>query len=217
MIYLALGRRETGKTTLAYYLAKQLPTRVIFDPRGLVPAPRGRARDVDGIDQAFDSLAGDSGADVVITPDRDLQAAFVRMSIEVRAWLLDEDTPRRLALLVDELRFVDTRAPEFDWLLRCATRRAVCVILTAHRPTDVPTDIRAIADVWLIFRTTQEHDLRVLAERCPAAVVDDARRLTDREFVAWDDTRGKATTHRDPARWFVPLRKAADLDDRPIL
>ncbi len=33
MIFLSIGRREQGKTTLAYYFAKKRPTRIIFDPR----------------------------------------------------------------------------------------------------------------------------------------------------------------------------------------
>jgi hypothetical protein len=214
VIYLALGRRETGKTTLAYFLVRKCKSRVVFDPRGLIPAPAGRARSLDDISDAFDKLAGDSGADVVITPDGDVQACFERMSAEIRSWLHDDDDAPRPALgvLVDELRFVDTKAPAFDWLLRCATRASLSIVLTAHRPADVPPDIRAIADVWLIFKTTQEHDLKVLSERCDPSVAAIGQRLIDRQFVAWDDTRGKATTYTKPIAWYVPLKNPREND-----
>lgn len=214
MIYLALGRRETGKTTLAYYLVsnKAITSRVIFDPRALIPAPHGRARDLDDILEAFDRQAGDPHVDVVVTPDRDKQACFDQMCLEVRGALDAGDHPRRIGLLVDEIRFIDTKAEPFDWLLRCATRASVSIVMTAHRPKDVPVDIRAIADVWLLFRTTQEHDLVVLHERLPPAVVAQVAGLGDRQFIAWDDSVARARAYTTPARWFVPLRRSGDPD-----
>ena len=74
-----------------------------------------------------------------------MQGCFVEMARETRG-RLDEHPDRRLALLVDELRFVHTRAEPFQWILRRPMRAAAQVILTPHRPTDVPPDIRAIVD-----------------------------------------------------------------------
>ena len=54
MIFLSIGRREQGKTTLAYYFASRRPTRVIFDPRKQfsgVAAP-----DADNLFEALDEL-----------------------------------------------------------------------------------------------------------------------------------------------------------------
>ena len=220
MIYLCLGRREMGKSTLALFLIRKQPVRVIFDPRGLFPTSVSSPVVVNASDlgaRMNDIYEAKSGQ-VVIVPDGKTQPMFEATAIEVKRWL--RDSPLPIALLVDELRFVDPdESTEFDWILRCAGRATVTVVLTAHRPVDVPTDIRAIADMWCIFQTTQEHDLKVIAERCSPDVAEKVSRLRPREFVSWDDTRGVMTFHGFPERWYVPLGQSANLpqnDDRPI-
>ena len=213
MIVLNLGRRECGKTTLALWLVQSYPYTVYFDPRGLLPAS-SRAVDVDGVIEAFDRLHDEETRAIVVTPARDVQRCFARTATEVKNWLDDfGDARRPLGFVVDELRLVDPRADDFAWLLRCPPRDALTIVLTAHRPTDVPPDIRAIADVWCLFQTTEGRDVDLIRERCSPIVAESATHLAPRHFVSWDDRTAVQKFHTDPRRWYVPLAiSAAQID-----
>ncbi len=213
MIYLVIGKRGQGKTTLGVYLARRDKDgrRFIFDPRDLIaPAPSGfvvqstSQNIMQGVDQVIERDEG--MREIVVRPSLNVQAAFDTLVNELYQWLKAEPAAR-FTLLVDEIRFVkDLQTPQFEWLLRCSQPDRVHIILTCHRPTDIPTDIRAIADNWIVFRMTQEHDLKTVAERSQAAARA-ARHLGPREFVHWDDAAGEHALHRRPDKWFVPLAR----------
>jgi hypothetical protein len=158
----------------------------------------------------FDRLFEERSGEIAVTPERNLQQSFERVSGEVKRYLQDGG---RLAFLVDEMRFLDTEAStaeDFNYVLRCTERSSSTIILTAHRPADISTHLRSIVDVWCLFYTTQEHDLEVIAERCSDRVADRVSKLKPRQFVVWDDTK---TDHQDrevltPDAWYVPLKKA---------
>jgi hypothetical protein len=212
MIYLVIGKRGQGKTTLAVYLARKNERRFIFDPRGMIaPARDGFAVSgvstviMQGVDQVIERDEGMK--EVVVRPSLDVQAAFNALVNELYQWLKAEPNAR-FVLLIDEVRFIkDLQTPQFEWLLRCSQPDRVHVLLTCHRPTDIPTDIRAIADNWLVFRMTQEHDLKTVAERSQGAARL-ARHLGPREFVHWDDAAGEHNLYRRADRWFVPLARS---------
>jgi hypothetical protein len=216
MIILDIGRRGQGKTTLAVYLARKTARRFIFDPRDLVqqtPGDRLKTSSPTLIAQGVDRVVDDQVPELVIVPALEPQTAFNALTNELYEWLKRE--PRAsFALVVDELRFLpELETAQFEWLLRCSQPDRVHIILTCHRPADIPVNIRAIADQWLVFRMTQEHDLKVLSERSPRAALA-ARHLDKREFVAWDDSSGEFKTFKRPDQWFVPLgQTVAPLDD----
>jgi hypothetical protein len=202
VISLVIGRREQGKTTLAYWLARQRSTRVIFDPRAMFHTtsdvlPSGFA--------LFELL--DDREEVIVQPQENVVAAFDETTTAIRDWILQNpDEP--FALLVDEARFVETTekiSPSFDWILRLGPRKTLDTILTAHRPVDISTDIRAIADYWFIFQTTQEHDLKVITERCGGEVADMVSTLEPFQLVVWNDSIGKFRKETDSEKWRVRL------------
>lgn len=212
MIYLVIGKRGQGKTTLSVYLARKADRRFIFDPRSMI-APSRDGFAISGpnhvIMQAIDeTIQGvDGEREIVVRPSLDVQATFNTLTNELYQWIKSEPNAR-FTLLVDEIRFIkDLQTPQFEWLLRCSQPDRVHVILTCHRPTDIPTDIRAIADNWIVFRMTQEHDLKTLAERSVKAA-SAARHLGAREFVHWDDAAGEHHVYRRADRWYVPLARA---------
>lgn len=202
MLYVIIGRRGTGKTTIAYRLALGKGLRTIYDPRGefhTTPA------------HEFLILEDADREELIVTPEIDAALEFQPFCEVLKVWIREVTPGAPRSVLIDECRFVKHQLREcaaFDWLIRCSDRNAVNVILTAHRPSDIPVDVRAIADKWIVFQTTQEHDLKVLEERCGGVFAEKVQTLNDHQFLSWDDARGVLTEYRDPRTWFVPLRSA---------
>lgn len=202
MITLIFGRREEGKTTLAYYLSRQTPTRVIFAPRPDVLEGRQSIPDSEGLFDLLDMLP-----EIIVKPPVQVIATFENVCSEMRAWI-ELNSLEEISFLVDEARFIKTTEyiPEsFDWILRFTPKKYVHTILTAHRPVDIAVDIRAIADFWMIFQTTQEHDLKIIAERCGSPVAEAAKVLKSGQVLVWNDQRGVVRQHDDRATWYVPI------------
>jgi hypothetical protein len=204
MIILVIGRRKQGKTTLAYAISLKKPTRVIFDPRRLFKTSDVVLPDANGL---YDLM--DTESEIIVQPWGDVKESFDKFCDEVDLWMeTNRDEP--LAIVVDEVRFVDTPNEDyvsFDRILRFSNPSTVDVIVTCHRPVDISTDVRAIADYWCIFKTTQEHDLRAIRERCGEEVANLVDSLGPKEYVLWNDGEGVATVRRDKASWFVPIER----------
>ena len=198
MIMLVLGRRELGKTTLARYLAHARSSRLILDPRAQWIA----SDPYEHIDGDADAILSDLAdeRDVVIQPD-DLQATVDQAAGLVRAFYRERPMAP-LAVVLDEAGLYNVR--RWDWVFRCSPRGRTSIILTAHRPADISTDVRALADTWCLFRSTQEHDLAVIEERCGEEVRRLVEALPPFHFVEWDDARATYRVFRDPAAWFSP-------------
>jgi len=206
MIWLVIGRREQGKTTLAMSMALRVPARLIFDPRGMIRPDAPRAETPAELDEAMDDLFEGRVAEVRFTPRGDVEEGFVAFATAAAAWVR-ADVTRPLAVVVDEAGFVprSNRVAPFMWLCRCSRRDTIQIIMTAHRPLDISTSVRAISDHWLIYPCRQEHDLRVLEERCSESAMRAIARLKDRQFLAWDDAHTTSRLYEDPAAWYVNL------------
>lgn len=204
MIRVIIGRKGHGKTTLAYHMARKFPRLVGFDPRGLIRRPGATiARTGDSFSTAIDALADGDTREVMYTPREPLKAiAFPHFGAEVKRWI--DDHRGALAVLVDEVAFVDILTEDFEWALKCCDETAVHFFLTCHRPVDLPVDVRALADFWYVFPVHQEHDLDVIRDRCSEAAADAAREMAGRCFVGWNDREG-VKRYEDPRAWFVDL------------
>ena len=220
MIYLCIGRRQLGKTTLAYSMARKCPARIIFDPRGLVASDGLRVQQTKDLDLAIDALAERRIEEIVITPDTNVQQMFNATAIHVKSWSQEfehaDRKQRALMFLIDEARFVDLHdSPGFEYIARAVPPDLVHIVLTAHRPIDIPTDVRAISDHWLMFRCTQEHDLKCIADRAGERVRAEVQALNPHEFIDWDDATATWKAYKDPSRWYVPLKSQAKLGADP--
>ena len=196
MIYLIIGRRELGKTTLARYLGHARTPRLIVDPRAQWPA----------VDPYFDvdpeTVLSDleASADVLIQPN-DLETAVDALAWPARQYITHQTT-RELTITFDEAGlYKETLKGSWSWMMRCSPRTRTTIILTTHRPVDIPTDIRSVADIWCIFRTTQVHDLDAIAERCGDRVRALVQTLKPYEFVSWNDAKAEEQIHRNPKAW----------------
>lgn len=209
MITLCIGRMGEGKSTLAYFIANRFPTRVIYDPRmqfnttsDVLPEPS----------LLYDML--DDRSEIIIQPRGNVQQLFEDTSQAIVDWM-DENPEEPLVFLADEARLIqlvdgEGKFPAFDWILRSSGREKINVVITAHRPTDIPVNIRAIAHYWCIFPTTQEHDLKTIAERCGEDVAEAVSTLKrfesgGAEVIVWDDGYATWKKHSDPKLWYVSL------------
>jgi hypothetical protein len=196
VIYLIIGRRELGKTTLARYLAHKQSPRVILDPRAqwqvTDPYPA-----IDRLAMLDDLQAG---ADVVIQPE-ELQPAVDDAADVVKTYLT-KSRSTRLSVVCDEAGLYHLRA--WSWLIRCSPRDRINILITAHRPADISTDIRSLADTWCIFRTTQPHDLNAIEERCGPDVVAAVQKLDRYQFVTWDDAKAEIRIIKNSDAWKMP-------------
>lgn len=211
MIRLIIGRRQRGKTTLGYYMAAKCPQLVIFDPRGMIrsQADAGIATTTTTFRQGFEQLQTNDLRELIYTPaDDDFHKAFSYFCRCVKAWIIAEPS-RPLAVMIDELSFVNTGDSAFSWILRCSDPAVVHVFVTCHRPKDVSTDMRAIADQWFLFQCRQEHDLDVIEERCSPETARAVQKLEGREFVMWDDDKATLTLFKNSGPWKVDLRRQA--------
>lgn len=208
MTYLMLGRRTQGKTTLAYFVASRVVRRMVFDPRGLIRSEASNVvTNTRGIQQAAEALTDEQIVELVVTPEANVDRSFQVFCDEAARVLRDTpDVP--LAILIDEVRFMDIRNESLDWILRTSPVDSTHIIFTGHRPKDIPPDIRAIADKWDLFQFTLKRDLDLIAEQCSEAVARDVQRLQPRQFIEWDDQIGKARYFSDPTRWYIPLTTA---------
>lgn len=230
MIYLVIGRRKRGKTTLSYYMVKRSSpgARLCFDPRRMIP-PSAESVIVttsQGLtEQAIPALLDGECREVVYAPNADdLTRPYETFCAEVKRWIVEYPT-KQLAVMIDELGFIEParrEPPTLKRALRSCEPEVVDVYFTCHRPSDVPTTIRSIADYWCLFQVTQEHDLDVVRERCKREVAEIVPTLAGRSFVLYRDTRaidpktGKEQPEyeifpeRSAGAWFVPLVSAGE-------
>jgi len=208
VIYLTLGRREMGKTTLGYYIVSRLPRRLIFDPRGMVRTDVSDVFTSGGrlFEEGMDSFSHHERTEIVMTPGGNVDSAFSVFCREAANYVR-KNPHDRVGILIDEIRFMDLKNEDLDWILRCSSVENVHVVFTGHRPKDVPTDIRAIADRWLLFAFTLPRDVEIIEDQCSPKVAIDVQKLAPRQFVTWDDRIGKASYHREPSAWFVETKK----------
>jgi hypothetical protein len=202
MIALCIGRKEQGKTTLGYHLSRKFPTRIIYDPREHFFTSPVVLTGAGGLYEALDSES-----EIIIKPEEFYPENFALVCEQLREWIRD-NREEQFSFLVDEsydVKTPDFMPPALDWLMRKTKRSQTRIIFTAHRPVDVATDIRALSDNWFLFQMTQEHDLRIITERCGSEVAEAVQVLKQREFINWDDSLGTWKKYTDSSAWYVSL------------
>ena len=206
MITVIIGFTGQGKSTLAEYLARRCDTRVIFDPRGQFHTTDDVLPDAGGL---YDLL--DSRYEIIIQPGRgrDVEQVFDEVCGTLAEWI--EDNPlERVCLIADEARLIGLEnksgSLNFDWIVRSAREGSpIDVIITCHRPVDVSTNIRAIANRLVLFRVMLPSDLDLIEEQCGPEVSEEVRKLLDRQFITWNNSRQQWRKIADPATWYVKL------------
>lgn len=209
MLIGSTGRMGMGKTTLAMNIAERVERRLIIDPKkkirrfGATVASTAR-----GLRSAMPALAEGDIDEVVYSPTEvNLKSAFAAYAEELRTWAL-EHPDLELAAVVDEASFFGdlSKNDAFMYAVKCSDHEQLHVILTCHRPSELPTDLRAIMNRWCLFRTTLAHDIDAVKAHCSSDVVDLVQQLEGREFVEWNDDDGTYDVHRHAYVWHTELQ-----------
>ncbi len=215
MIDFVLGRRGHGKTTLGYYVGSQSPRLLVWDPRGGIRHrnPDERPHSAVATNEAelrrgVNYLITGELTEVIFTPPRPPKKMFERFAAEAARLMLNVPQGTKTCVLFDEVRSLPRgfeNDENIDWLLRYTDIDRCRVIFTGHRPKDIPTDVRAIGNRWLLFRFTLPRDFEVLDEHTSPAVAKRVATLNPREFLCWDDSKDGFELFKNPGAWFVVL------------
>jgi len=209
MITCIIGFTGQGKSTLAYKISMRCSTRVIFDPRGQFHTTADILPDNEGLIDLMDDRY-----EIIVRPGRgtEVEENFDNTCRVVADWI--EDNPyEKICLLVDEARLVglDSKSGSlhFDWILRSAREGSpIDVILTCHRPVDLSTNIRAISNRLCFFRVMLPNDLESIEEQCGPQVAEEVKKLLDKQFLTWNNSRQQWRKISDPGTWYVGIESA---------
>lgn len=213
MFTVLCGHRELGKSTLAYWLTRQRPRRLIWDPRCLWRSGPGRL--VYGVrgDRALSTWSDVATAwaqapELVIQPD-DVAEDWLSLTADLRAYLLQHPNAE-WSFLVDEYGLTLQELPDrqaqndFNFLARCAPRADVDFYVTCHKPVDVPARIRSIVDTWALFRIVEQNDLDMVTGWCGRTALE-LRAMPPYVCWWWDHSRGQGRLVTQSERWHVAL------------
>jgi hypothetical protein len=208
MIVLCVGRKEQGKTTLAYSSLLPMPKRVIFDPRE--DFETSDIVNTTGLDLYAD-LNEQENDEVIVQTSDDLEAAFATTCIELKDWIV-EHRGERFGFLVDDSRLVlQTKSVpfEFSWMLRSTKVNESRIILTTWRVVDIPLEVRSQCDHWFIFKTTELRDLELIEERFGEQAVEMVKNLQPYHYLHADDSGPelKLTRVSDPKSFYIDIHR----------
>lgn len=206
MVTVIIGFTGQGKSTLACFVSRRRTTRVIFDPRNQFHTTSDVIPDPTDLYELMDDRY-----EVIIQPGRgqELSVSFDRTCAVVADWI--EDNPlEEICLIADEGRLIglDSKAYSlnFDWILRSAREGSpIDVVITCHRPVDVSTNIRAIANRLVFFRVMLPNDLELIADQCGEEVAEQVNSLLDRQFIVWNNSRQDWRKETEPEKWKVTI------------
>lgn len=204
---MCIGMREHGKTTFAYSLAHQKPTRVILDPKNSFYTSPIRRQNADDLYNLLNEQE-----EIIISPDVQPgpPEVFAQTCDELMEWVRN-NPEEPFAFLVDESRDVDLSSEiptSFDWLIRKTPRKMSFIIMTVHRPVeDIPPSIRGIGDRYCFFRVSEPADLDSIRRRVGDEATEVIKNLGPYEFVHWNANTGEWQKMSNADEWFVDLHK----------
>jgi hypothetical protein len=208
VITVIIGFTGQGKTTLAEFISQRATTRLKFDPRLQFHTTDDVLQNENGLYELLNDRY-----EVIVQPGRGVavEEDFDAVCRVLADWI--EDNPHEnVCLLVDEGRLVGLNnksgSLNFDWILRSAREGSpIDVIITCHRPVDINPNIRAIANRLVLFRVMLPGDLDLIEEQCGPTVAEEVKKLVDKQFITWNNSRQTWRKITDSASWKVDLER----------
>jgi hypothetical protein len=200
-----IGRKELGKTTMAFYQARlNAPYIIIYDgccqfqifPSASDPKKLGKLMQMTDDD-------GQLLNPIVYQPEGEALDNFA-----VFADACWRSGRRPMAIIVDEageLQGPGSMEPKLSRLIRQAHRYQMCVIQTCHRPPDLHRRSWALASQYIFFRTTDQRDLERIEEHCGHEVAARVAQLARFHCIVWDENMQTFEVWVEPARWYVDI------------
>ena len=161
MLQTIVGRRGTGKTSLAWWTVRSLRAQrvLILDYKG-----------------TFANLASDR-----VYVKRYLQQSDVYSFCKL-AWDLAGKSSRTLVVF-DEFKCFGKDNPHVEWLYRMGRDWNIDLIAVAHKFYDLSEYVRALTDFYSIFQVVNPTDLNFLKGYLPDSQVKAIRELPNFKYV----------------------------------
>jgi len=199
MNHLFFGVRGQGKTTLAFYTAKQTGRSIaVYDVSHRFNRwPELIFRDAGDFEDIVEAGAFDL---VIYQPQDDAYEEFGEFS-EI-LW------DKQLTLLLDEASELQEAQSKHHWLHKWIRMHDIDnsdVLQTLHAPADSWSRCRSLANFWYIFQTWRPADLHAIADHCGDQVALEVTKLREHEYVFFDVAKRNMEICKNPALWYVPI------------
>lgn len=217
---IVIGRRGTGKSTLAEYLAIDLNWHtLIFDPNKQYKNADLITSDLSSFEKNLQKPDEHEQYIAAFIPIGDIEEEFTKFVNTI--WKYGD-----YSLIIDEAHRLQKPQyinPALDKLIRQAPQKErgdkhpIDIIQTVHRMIDVNGIVLSLADIVYIFRTTKQKDLEYIEREFGPKVAEEVQTLRTkshgggRDFlvveVEGDDLDFMRVENAD--EWYIDLRKPA--------
>lgn len=168
-----VGRRGSGKSTVAAAILRRCPRVFVWDPMSDHSWAPNSCMSLRKVEQFFAWSQGQPQFAARYIPARDVTFDFDHICRGVYA-------RGNLTWGIEEAPLVCTASTvpyEFDRLIRLGRHRRVNVIWTAQRMVEVARRLTAATDIFILFCHTEPRDLEGIEERCGAEVAQKVSQL----------------------------------------
>jgi DNA polymerase III delta prime subunit len=239
--YLVIGRRGTGKSTLADAKARELnPHQIFFDPGDQFQSAVkhvSNTREFAKLMEQDQGAPGDFHASdwprsiAYVPPSSHVDAEWDAFAAKLWEYTGQHEGAASYCLVVDEAHELQSPQTINDWLaryIRRAPRREredrnpVDMIQTTHNPQDLNRLTFSQTDKVYIFNMFDKRALKAISDQFGDEVAQEVTQLRTpkrggRDVLEIDAETGEYQLLDNPADWFVNIREAQpdpELDDR---
>lgn len=217
MNILIFGRKYTGKSTVALYLARRIQKQtngykiLIFDPKWTfrsvehtddISVFESKLDDPKLTELAFqpgseepDSIKKDADNEIIM---RDFTEFYHAMGMTE---LLRNPPERPLIVVIDEAMNLKGH-PLLHRMMRLATKGTLYLLLACHRPVEIEPVLRAQGDEFIFFTQFEMRDLEVTEEMIGPEVAQLSSQLPDHHLIQYKVKGRNFEVWDDPTLWY---------------
>jgi len=181
-----LGRRGSGKTTLAKELIDRFPRVVIMDPNHEY---EGMA--FTSLSELYEELRSGSGSHIVYRPKIGLPRDVLLEEFDIFCQIVWE-TGRRLVVIDEADRFTThgkESTPFFQMVINQGRHREVAILAIARRAAQLPKELIENASHLYLFHIHGAHSINYL-QSIIGKEAEELGRLPKLHYLEWSETAG---------------------------
>jgi hypothetical protein len=95
--------------------------------------------------------------------------------------------------------------PQFNKIIRLGRHRAINIVYTGQRASEIPRRATGATDIFILFHTAEPNDLDRISERCGVEVANSVRNLGEHEFIVFD-VKARALVQVDEQWYYLVLQ-----------